>query len=70
MSVNVIDWETAIRENEPSVVEFATHKISSKEFQYDLEDIPYTAAFAVKKYGTLYARRLARKALRHRGLLK
>ncbi len=65
----MIDWEKAIRKNKKSVVGFATHKTSSKDFQHDFAGVPNTASFAVSHHGALYARRLARKALRHRGIL-
>ena len=70
MSVNVIDWDKAISKNKSSVVKFATNKTSSSDFKRDFAGVPNTAAFAVSHHGALYARRLSRKALRHRGLLK
>ena len=65
----MVNWEKAIQKNKTSVVKFATHQTSSKVFQHDFAGVPNTAASAVSNNGTLYARRLARKALRHRGLL-
>ncbi len=65
----MINWGKAIQQNRASVVHFATHQSSSKDFQRDFAGVPNTAASAVSSHGTLYARRLARKALRHRGIL-
>lgn len=65
----MIDWTKMIAHDKCSVVAFATKRISSESFKEDFLGIPHTACYAVKSHGALYARRLARKALRHRGLI-
>ena len=65
----MINWTKMIDKNRLSVLNFAVGLKTSTDFQKDFSGIPHTASFAVKNNGAIYARRLARKALRRRGLL-
>ena len=67
--MNQINWTKIIDINKKSVLSFATGKKTSTEFKKDFVGIPGTANAVVSQHGTQYGRRLARKALRRRGLL-
>lgn len=62
------NWTKLINSNKDAVLDFATGKLSSTSFQKQFSGRENPARVAVRNYGTLYARRLARKALRHRGI--
>ena len=64
----MIDWEHLISSDKKAVVNFATHKSTATDFQKQLSGKTNPARCAVRKHGSLYARRLARKALRRRGI--
>lgn len=66
----MINWESLIRRNRKSVIDFAVGDLSSTQFQADFAGTPNLARQVIKTYGTTYSRRLTRKALRRRGLLK
>ena len=66
----MIDWNTLISSNKKAVVDFATHKSSANDFQQTFAGNPNFARRAIRNHNALYARRLARKALRRRNLLK
>ena len=64
----MINWTKLISSDQKAVVKFATGNLSSQAFQQTFTGPENPARFAVRNHGTLYARRLARKALRRRGV--
>ncbi len=64
----MVNWNKLISDDKNSVVKFATHSMSAKDFQTNFSGHPNPARCAVRDNGTLYARRLARKALRRRSI--
>lgn len=65
----MINWDSLIKKNSRSVKEFAVGTRSASEFQSDFSGNPNPARTVVKVHGSTYGRRLARKALRRRGLI-
>ena len=65
----MINWSNLIAKNPSAVSNFATGYLSSNEFQREFSGNPNHARCAIRNHGTQYARRLARKALRRRGML-
>jgi hypothetical protein len=64
----MINWTKLIDSNKQAVKSFAVGEASSKAFQSAFAGKENPARCAVREYGTQYARRLARKALRRRGV--
>ena len=64
----MINWEKLITSDQQAVQRFAEGKLSGYSFQQHFKGRSNPARCAVRNYGTLYARRLARKALRRRGV--
>lgn len=65
----MVSWSDLIESNKKAVVKFATGCLSGDDFQREFSGNPNPARCAVRNNGVTYARRLARKALRRRGLL-
>lgn len=65
----MINWSDLISNNKKAVVSFAVGNMSASDFQQTFSGNPNPARCAVRNHGSTYARRLARKALRRRGLL-
>lgn len=64
----MVNWTKLISTDQDAVVDFATHNSSAEEFQHRFSGRQNPARCAVRNHGALYARRLARKALRRRGI--
>jgi hypothetical protein len=65
----MVNWSDLIDTNKKVVVKFATGCLSGEDFQREFSGNPNPARCAVRDHGVTYARRLARKALRRRGLI-
>jgi hypothetical protein len=66
----MVNWTSLINKNKNVVLNFAQGNVSSTDFQRSFSGNPNPARSVVRNHGTQYARRLARKALRRRGLLQ
>lgn len=66
----MINWNSLIERNPTVVKLFATGATSSEDFVSFFRGNPNEARRLVRSNGTTYSRRLARKALRRRGLLQ
>lgn len=66
----MIKWDSLINRGENAVKAFAVGSISGDDFSRYFSGNPNPARQAVRTHGTTYSRRLARKALKRRGLLK
>ena len=66
---NTIDWSSLIQNNSNAVVKFATGSLSGTDFQRTFAGNPNPARCVIRNHGVTYGRRLARKALKRRGLL-
>lgn len=64
----MINWNGLISKNKAAVVSFATGAASASAFQSAFSGNPNPARCVVKTHGATYSRRLARKALRRRGV--
>ncbi len=65
----MINWDSLISRNAKVVKEFAVGRASSEDFVTCFRGNPNEARRLVRTNGATYGRRLARKALRRRGLL-
>lgn len=65
----MIKWDKLISKNADSVKEFALGNRSAKAFQDDFSGRQNPARCVIRNHGTTYGRRLARKALRRRGII-
>jgi hypothetical protein len=65
----MINWNKLIDKNANAVEDFALGFRSANQFQQDFSGNPNPARCVVRNYGATYGRRLARKALRRRGII-
>jgi len=64
----MVNWTKLIEKNRVAVKDFATGNSTSEDFQRDFSGRPNPARNVVRNYGTAYARKLARKALKRQGI--
>lgn len=64
----MIDWTTLISKDKRSVINFANGNLSGGDFQQIFSGNPNPARGILRNHGVTYGRRLARKALRRRGV--
>ena len=67
----MINWKNLIDVDVATVQCFAANNLSGRTFYNAFRNTPVggVARSALRKYGTTYARRVARKALRRRNLI-